>query len=218
MVLPYYQDALVTLYHGDAIELVDTWTSADVMICDPPYGMSYVSHQAKKTRSLAIAGDESTAVRDRVLKAWGNKHAAVFGTWRCQRPSDYRNLVVWDKSDGTGPGMGDLGAIFGSSHEEIYIFGRWLREGRKRRPSVIRTAVGMSSLARKVGHPTPKPVELMEDIIEASPPGVICDPFAGSGSTLLAARNLGRRIVGVELDERYCEIAALRLAGADVSG
>jgi site-specific DNA-methyltransferase (adenine-specific) len=62
------------------------------------------------------------------------------------------------------------------------------------------------------GHPTPKPIPLMGNLIEKCPDGVIADPFAGSGATLIAARNLGRKTIGVELEEKYCEIIASRLA------
>jgi site-specific DNA-methyltransferase (adenine-specific) len=121
---------------------------------------------------------------------------------------------VWDKTDGSGPGMGDILSVFGSSDEEIYIIGRrWPLKGTgtRRLGSVIRTRHSPSELTDRIGHPTPKPVGLMEVLIRAAPPGVIADPFAGAGATLIAARNLGRGAIGVEIDEHYCELAAKRL-------
>ncbi len=107
--------------------------------------------------------------------------------------------------------MGDVTTAFGTSHEEIYIVGRWQKRT-VRRGSVLTTEGSPSALTNAVGHPTPKPVGLLEVLVEAAPGGVIADPFAGSGSTLIAARNLGRKAIGVEVDERYCEIIANRLA------
>lgn len=113
--------------------------------------------------------------------------------------------------------MGDLRMPWGTSHEDVHILGTgWSREvaGVSRRGSVIRTTGargGASGEENQWGHPTPKPVPLMELLIAACPPGVIAEPFAGSGATIVAARNLGRRVIAVELEERYCEVIAKRL-------
>lgn len=215
MSAPYYEDDLVTLYHGDCRE-VTVWLEADVLVTDPPYGMAY---RDRLKRHPSIAGDESTAARDDLLAVWGDRPALVFGTWRVVKPGGVKNVLIWDK--GTDLGMG-VSTPWGLSHEEVYVLGSWpalvpggrVREGGtpSRVPSVLRVPKpNNASSAREVDHPTPKPVGLMERLIDRCPPGTVADPFAGSGSTLVAAKQLGRRAIGVELEERYCEIAAKRL-------
>ena len=109
--------------------------------------------------------------------------------------------------------MGDLSMPWGNATEEVYVLGSgWAG---RRRQNLIATSDQRGNpygAAALVGHPTPKPVGLLEQLIECAPLGVIADPFAGGGSTLLAARNLGRRAVGVEIEERYCEVIARRLS------
>ncbi|AAN07995.1 DNA methylase [Mycobacterium phage Che9d] len=204
---PYYTDDQVTLYHGDCLEITE-WLAADVLVTDPPYGMAFVSSWTKQKRP--VANDENTTHRDNALQEWGvEKPAAVFGTWRVAKPANVRQVLIWDKR-GAGPGMGDLTTAFGTSHEEIYLIGHWAKRS-TRRGSVITTESSPSDLTSRIGHPTPKPIGLMETIIAAAPDGVVADPFAGSGSTLVAARNLGRKAIGVELEEKYCELIAKRL-------
>jgi site-specific DNA-methyltransferase (adenine-specific) len=203
---PYYADESVTLYHGDC-RVVTAWLEADVLVTDPPYGMAYVSGW----KPNEIQGDRTLTARDDALAAWGDRPALIFGTWRVERPAATRALLVWDK--GEWPGMGDLSLPWGPSHEEVYVLGDGFtgtREG-----TVIRTN---RIPASRVDHPTPKPVSLMERLIQKCPPGVIADPFAGSGATLLAARAQGRRSIGVELEERYCDLIANRLAQGDLFG
>jgi len=213
----YYQDEWVTLYLGDCLTEHREWLDADVLVTDPPYGMGYRDRLGVHE---AIRGDETTETRDRVIRAFGNRPALVFGTWRVEKPGGVKNVLIWDK--GTDLGMG-ASTPWGLSHEEVYVMGDWptlvpggrAREGGvpSRVPSVIRARKpNNASAGRVVGHPTPKPVGLMEVLIERCPPGMIADPCAGSGATLAAARNLGRKSIGVEIDERYCEIAAKRLA------
>jgi hypothetical protein len=207
----YYEDDLVTLYHGDCLEEL-AWLAADVLVTDPPYGMGFDSGWVKG-RTRKIANDKTTDARDAALALWGNRQWCVFGTWKMPRPAGTAQVLIWDKTDGVGPGMGDLNSAFGSSHEEIYLSPGWVKRT-PRRGSVIRTSSAMGSpngLVAVAGHPTPKPIGLMEALV-GNTAGVIADPFAGSGATLVAARNLGRRAIGVELEEKYCEIIATRLS------
>lgn len=210
MTSPYYQDDLVTLYLGDCLEITE-WCAADVLVTDPPYGMNYVSGMGL-TPMGAIKNDDTPEARDRALALWGDKPAIVFGTWKVPKPPLTRQCAIWHKA-GAGPGMGDLSMPWGNSHEEIYLWGDGFTG--KRRPSVITTREargGASGPAAALGHPTPKPVGLMEQLIATAPPGAIADPFAGSGATVVAARNLGRPCVAVEIEERYCEGIAARLS------
>ncbi len=205
---PYYQDAFVRLYHGDCLE-IDEWQSADVLVTDPPYGVSYQSTMSKHGPSKLIANDSDVGARESVLDVWGDKPAIVFGTWKVKRPERVKNLLVWDK--GAAPGMGDLSMPWGHSHEEIYIFGRGFVG--KRQSNVLHFDTLPPSANYRPEHPTPKPIGLMEDLIEKCPSAwVIADPFSGSGATLVAARNLARFAVGVEIDEQYCEMIAKRLS------
>lgn len=211
MSAPYYADDLVTLYLGDC--LTETaWLAADVLVTDPPYGIAWRQeglHRLRGRRSEAvqsIAGDESPEVRDAALAAWGDRPAVIFGTWRIPRPASCTHRLIWHKA-GRKPGVAP--AAWFPTDEEIYLLGR----GWQGRPTgtVITTTEQRDRQPRLIGHPTPKPVELMSRLIEKSPPGTIADPFAGSGATLIAARNLGRQAVGVEIDEAYCELIARRL-------
>jgi site-specific DNA-methyltransferase (adenine-specific) len=117
--------------------------------------------------------------------------------------------LIWDKQ---GAYPGPSRAAFYTAHEEIYLLGRnpFPANGNKPMRSVIATHEARQ-FAVRIGHPTPKPIDLMSILLDRCPSGVIADPFAGSGSTLVAALLAGRPAVGVELEERYCEVAANRL-------
>ena len=213
---PYYQDDLVTLYHGDCLEVTE-WLSADVLVTDPPYGIAwkgiwnYVKGEDNKTKpgQQPIKNDEESVVRDMALSLWGSKPAIVFGSWKVSRPELTKHRLIWHKA-GMAPGA--LNAAFMSQDEEIYIWGDGFRKSSPPLRSVIRTEEARSVEVGKIGHPTPKPIGLMEILVDRCPDGVIADPFAGSGATLIAARNYGRKVVGVELEEKYCELIAKRLS------
>ena len=217
---PYYQDDAVTLYHGDCRDITE-WLDADVLVTDPPYGTQFStanprggygrrqdasgrgSRHAPAMAGMGawIAGDSTTETRDRALAMWGSKPALVFGSPRLPDPPiAVADRLVWDKKR---PGMN--GGPWRYRHESIYV-----TEG------FIRTSDASVSILTawpdQTDHIHAKPLGLMEQLVAAAPPGIIADPFAGSGSTVVAARNDGRCVIAVELEERYCEVIAKRLA------
>ena len=211
-VKPYYQDHLVTLFHGDCLEVTD-WLEADVLVTDPPYGIAWEAGSLNDKKNIrraseqSIASDENSNIRDKALSLWGNRLGIVFGTWKITRPERTTNVLIWHKAN-KQPGV--LTHPFYSNHEEIYTLGTGFVG--KPMHSVITTSEHRGMQPRLTGHPTPKPIGLMEILIQKCPDGTIADPFAGSGATLIAARNLGRKAIGVELEEKYCELIASRLS------
>lgn len=214
---PYYADASVTLYLGDCREITD-WLGADVLVTDPPYGRGWRQGRLSDPkhaddRHAGIAGDKDTSVRDTALWAWGGRPALVFGDPMLAPALGTKLVGCYRKP----PNAGTRGAVGGFRRdlEVFYLLGPW-PAGLGGRSSIVSTSApsqgGADSPQGRYEHPHAKPLDVMEQLISACPPGVIADPFAGSGSTLVAARNLGRRAIGVELEERYCEIAARRLA------
>jgi DNA modification methylase len=207
---PYYQDDLVTLYHGNAVRVLPHLDPDDyaAMVTDPPYGISYRSNSRRDTLAASIAGDEDTRLRDAALEWWGDRPALVFGTWRVPRPAATRALLVWDTKGALG--MGDLSLPWKPAHQEVYVLGRGFAG---RRGTDVLTYAPVQSMARNGRcHPHQKPTSLMADLLAKCPAGAVIDPFAGSGSTLRAAKDAGRRAVGIELEEHYCEVIAQRLA------
>jgi hypothetical protein len=216
---PYYADDLVTLYLGDCRE-VTGWLEADVLVTDPPYGRAWKQGAGGHTRNPrgayshpGISGDKDTAVRDAALALWGDRLGIVFGDPLVDRPAAAKQALGYRKS--AGGGTKGTFAGFLRDLELIYLTGPW-PAGLNGRTSILesgaRNAAGPVGVTARYGHPHAKPVDVMETLIAACPDGVIADPFAGAGSTLVAARNLGRRAVGVEIDEAYAEKTARRLS------
>lgn len=223
----YYQDtdAGITLYHGDARDILPRLAdrSVELLLTDPPYGVSWQSPR-RQLRFDVMPGDEDESLGREVVKlALGklrnHRHLYVFGPWDPgDLPVANRVELIWDK---TLFGIGNLSLPWGTSHERItfgvYTLSKQEQAGsagrlsaRLRRGSILRCR---RPNAMGVIHPSEKPVEILRQMIEASTVlgETVLDPFAGVGSTLVAARIEGRRCIGVEIEERWCEIAAQRL-------
>ncbi len=211
MTEPYYQDDLVTLYHGDCLKITD-WLTADVLVTDPPYGVGWKRGSGTNPLRSArghggVLNDQDTSARDRALLLWGSdRPGVVFGSWQAPFPP-HKQVLVWQKPLNSGV----VGSTTGYRRdvELIFLIGGWPKRPAGR-SSVLFPVRGNQSYVRQGWHPHVKPVELMTSLLEWTD-GAVADPFAGSGSTLVAARGLGRQAIGVELDERYCEVAAKRL-------
>ena len=161
MPTPYYQDQNITLYHGDCIDLAETWAQADTLVTDPPYGIkwvgvaNYTAGNRTASNGSPIANDDSLEVRDKALEIWGTKPAAVFGTWRKPAPPKVKHRLIWWKQ---GQAPGPANCAFMLQDEEIYILGEGWRKSSPPMRSVIATKESRSVAVQQIGHPTPKPV------------------------------------------------------------
>lgn len=219
----YYEDDFVTLHHGDCVEIAPTLSAqVDLIVTDPPYGVDFKSGWAKHDK---IANDDgSQDVRDMILTAVKqlkrSRHAYIFGDWDFTGTNlTAQAQLIWDKGI---VGMGDLSSPWGKSHEPITFAinqtskanrerGSGSLSARMRQGTVLRVDRTNGGSAKR--HPTEKPVVLLRQLIESSSSfgETVFDPFVGVGSTLVAAMLEGRKSIGIELNESYCEAAAQRL-------
>lgn len=208
MIAPYYSDSLVTIYHGDCRDVLPS-LSFDVLVTDPPYGIRHASNYACASTTATwmnteIRGDADSSLRDEALR-WSGEWAC-FGTIKVAAPPGVRGVLVWDK--GPASGMGDLSFPWKLSWELVFIAGNgWTG---RRDEGVLKgfEVVTRASMGRL--HPNEKPVSLLHHLIGKHTGRTVCDPFMGTGSAPIAAKDLGRRAIGIEIEERYCEIAAER--------
>lgn len=223
---PYYQDELVTIYHADCRDHLDVLEQADVMVTDPPYGINFEGKRTKWKKSSANTGYESPHFDDSpeyVQKVCVPviQHAVDCGKTVVVTPG-VRNAFMY-------PQPSDLGAIYYPSgagmsswgfrcSQPILYYGKdpYLSRSMGSRPN----SFSETASAEKNGHPCPKQIETMRWLIlRATVPGqIVVDPFMGSGTTLRAAKDLGRKSIGIEIDERYCQIAAERMAQSVIVG
>jgi hypothetical protein len=208
------------MHLGDCLDVMPT-LDADryVFVSDPPYGVALRSGMGGAYGDCHIANDHNTAIRDAALEIYGDGPALVFGSWKVPRPSETHTVLTWDKGEHVG--MGNLAIPWKPNTEEVYVLGSGFvgaRTGSVLRHFAIAAGVGTerdrAGLVVRGGrsHPTEKPLALMMELIAKCPADrVVLDPFAGSGSTGVAALRLGRLFVGIELDPVHFATAVERL-------
>lgn len=242
---PYFADDQVELYHGDMREILPALdVRADAVLTDPPYGETSLTWDRWPDGWVKALGDVTNALWcfgsmrmfvDRTAEFAGWKLAQDI-VWRKQNGSSlaadrfrrvHEHAVLWYRGPWGAlhhetPRRAHQGPDKGTAHRQgqPHHLGRvgdnvWVDDGTRLMESVIEAR---SMWRRGAVHPTQKPTAILDPLIRYSVPacGLVLDPFAGSGSTLLTARSLGRHAIGIEADERYCEAAAKRLAEADL--
>lgn len=222
---PYYEQDGIIIFHGDCREALPTVT-ADVAITDPPYGVGLVTKTSDYRQGDQFDAGESlkasTLYRDDPDHVRALIHAAVpLLLSRVKRALVFCGTrMMWAYPEPTavgcvftpnGAGRSSWG--FQCMHP-ILFYGKdpWLAEGKGLRPNSFRTE--QPNLER-FDHPCPKPYKWMRWAItraSTTESDVILDPFMGSGTTLRAAKDMGHKAIGIEIEERYCEIAAKRLS------
>jgi site-specific DNA-methyltransferase (adenine-specific) len=207
---PYYQDDSCTIYHGDALEILPFLPEVEAVISDPPYGMNYNTnstrfttnengHGAPSKRNYApVHGDDAPFDPSLWLPY---PRVILFGSNHFGAHLPVGTTLVWIKKLDSG---------YGTFLSDAEI--AWMKGGHG---VYCHRDTSLLGETHNRSHPTQKPIGLMRWCIEkagVSSGGMILDPFMGSGTTLRAAKDLGRKAIGIEIEERYCEIAAGRLS------
>jgi DNA modification methylase len=220
-VKPFYSEDGITIYHGDCREILPTLdvSAVDLLLTDPPYELTATGGGigAKRAYLAGIAGHIDGGFDMGLVRSFRNwivfcAKAQLTRLLAIAEESSKRwALITWNKPNPTPlvnanylPDTEYIVHCFGSSKD---LFGRY--EDRSR--FIVHPGV---QSAAAIGHPTSKPLPVMNKLVAlGSDTGhLVLDPYCGSGSTLRAAKDLGRRAIGIEIEERYCEIAAKRLS------
>ena len=205
---PYYEDSDsgITIYHGDCREILPG-LEFDVVVSDPPYGISHPTAYLTAGRSnLGVCKDYPPVHGDGEdfdpahllgfpCVLWGGNHF-------CSRLPDSPGWLVWDKQRPPTLDQSTIEMAWSNCVKGARIFHH------------LWNGMMKASERGESYHPTQKPVELMRWCLNQRgvPAGTVLDPYMGSGPVLVAAKDEGRKAIGIEIEERYCEIAANRLA------
>lgn len=201
---PYYQDDAVTLYHGDCREIVPLLGRFDLLLTDPPYGINAARH------------------RNSQVNGWRDYGTAAESKWDNEKPVSETIAIVRNKADSQviwggnyfantlPPSMGWF--VWDKGQRDFSLADGELAWTSEEKALRIFTYARAKAMQDGKEHPTQKPLELMRWCLSLfTAAATVLDPFAGSGTTGRACKDLGRKCTMIEREERYCEIAARRM-------
>lgn len=204
MIKPYYQDDYCTIYHGDCREILPQLPKVDLVLTDPPYGIGETNEKNLSRVNLALPKDYGSYFWDKIVDQSLINLCIKSGKFSCIWGGNYYQMhpsscwLIWDKENGTND-FADCEMAWTNYKKAVRLKKhRWngmLRKGNEKR-----------------FHPTQKPLDVIKWAMLLCDDWKTCiDPFMGSGTTLRAAKDLQRKAIGIEIEEKYCEIAAERL-------
>jgi len=217
MIKPYYSDDYVQIFHGDCREILPQLPKVDLVLTDPPYGSKQNLQHSRRGRGgdflkgiITIARDWDECIGDN--EDFEPSHILEYGQVIIWGANYFSHLLptsskwlIWDKRDGVSSDDNADCEIAWTNLKGVSRIYRQLWKG------ICRQGRENIAIQHEKLHPFQKPVALMEwCILQANKADMILDPYLGSGSTVRAALNLNRKCIGIEIEEKYCEIAAKR--------
>jgi DNA modification methylase len=208
-VTPYYDEDGITIYHGDCREVLPG-LAADVILTDLPYAIGLDYGTAFVDDATYLDGLVAQALP--LMRQAAPVVALTCGIgnwWRYPEPTW---VLCWYMANACS----STGKWGFNQWQPVIVYGTdpYLKRGMGRRPDVIITAAPNNGADKRLGHPCPKPIEAWRKVLHRLSPSeddLVLDPMMGSGSSLVVAKYSGRKAIGIDVDERYCEIAAKRL-------
>lgn len=190
---PYYSESGITIYHGDCREILPSLPKVDLVLTDPPYGLNRSDPLEKPRGTITWDSSPPSSETLNLVRGMANQSIVWGGNYYALPPS--RGWLIWYKRDAP-PSIADAELAWTSLDMNTQLIDHPIA----------------ATNAERSGHPTQKPLRVMRWSMSFLPDAqTILDPFMGSGTTLRAAKDLGRKAIGIEIEERYCEIAANRL-------
>lgn len=211
---PYYDEDGITIYHGDCREILPHLPKVDLVLTDPPYGIDIGGSGTIGGSGVVQPKDYGVADWDKepmsmqqwmLIRAKSEKWIVWGGNHLCGVIGPSAGVLAWDKKCQNG---------WNDTFSEMeFAWTNLLTRAKGFRHLWAGALRGSERGGNVREHPTQKPVALIQWCLEFAPDAqTILDPFMGSGTTLRAAKDLGRKCIGIEIEEKYCEIAVKRLA------
>ena len=214
---PYYEHAGITIYHGDCREILPTLPKCDLLLTDIPYGKVNRADSGLRSLDKGSADDADFDLQTVIESMVWSCIGSIYVWCGTEQVSPIRaamvfamlstRLCVWEKTDPSPMN----GQHLWLSSIEVCVYGK--------RPKAVFNEFCASPVFRGPsadtnGHPTPKPEWLMRKIVNVSANAgqTLIDPFCGSGTSLVAAKALGLTAIGIDNEERWCELSAKRLS------